>query len=282
MSTASPVGERRIPAAEGAALRGRAAAGRDLAFLAASALVFIVGAAGTVAWCGSMNGGMPMPGGWTMSMAWMRMPGQSWPRAAVLLVAMWLVMMTAMMTPSLVPMLGSYRRTLRAAGETRVGTLTALVGAGYFLVWAAVGAVAYPLGVALASAEMRSPGLARAVPAATGALLVLAGFLQLTAWTARQLDGCRNSPACCGPVSPHPRGAVRAGLRLGRQCALCCAAPMAVLLAGGVMDLAVMAAVTVAITLERTVPTALLAARVSGIVIVAAGAAVIVRVVSLS
>ena len=25
-----------------------------------------------------MSGGMPMPGGWTMSMAWMRMPGQGW------------------------------------------------------------------------------------------------------------------------------------------------------------------------------------------------------------
>lgn len=192
---------------------------------------------------------------------------------------MWLVMMTAMMTPSLVPMLRSYRRTLRAVGETRLGALTVLVGAGYFFVWAAVGAVAYPVGVALASAEMRSPGLARTVPAATGVVLVLAGATQLTRWKARQLDGCRNSPACCGPVSPHPLGAVRAGLRLGLQCALCCAAPIAVLLVAGVMDLAVMIAVTAGITVERTVPAALLTARAFGLVIVAAGAAVVLRAV---
>ena len=54
------------------------------AFLGVSALLFAASAAGTIGWCGSMSamGGMPMPGGWTMSMAWMRMPGQTWSDAA--------------------------------------------------------------------------------------------------------------------------------------------------------------------------------------------------------
>ncbi len=277
---ATPAAELGARHGEGAAARARAAPGRDRAFLAASALVFVACAAGTVVWCGAMAGGMPMPGGWTMSMAWMRMPGQSWPGAAAMFMGMWLVMMAAMMTPSLVPMLKSYRRTLRGAGETGVEAPTAFVGAGYFLAWAAVGAAAYPVGVALASAEMRSPALARAVPAATGVVLLLAGALQLTAWTARQLDGCRNSPACCGPASPHPLGALRAGLRAGVQCAVCCAPPMGVLLAAGVMDLGLMAGVTAAITLERTAPRALLAARAAGVVILAAGVAAIVRALS--
>ncbi len=45
-----------------------------------AALVFVASAAVTIAWCGSMSGmrGMDMPGGWVMSMAWMRMPGQGW------------------------------------------------------------------------------------------------------------------------------------------------------------------------------------------------------------
>jgi hypothetical protein len=42
---------------------------------------------------------MPMPGGWTMSMAWMRMPGQTWPGAAASFLGMWVVMMVAMMLP---------------------------------------------------------------------------------------------------------------------------------------------------------------------------------------
>ena len=62
---------------------------RDRAFLGASALLFAASAAGTAAWCGSMSGGMPMPGGWTMSMAWMRMPGQGWLGAAASFMEMW-------------------------------------------------------------------------------------------------------------------------------------------------------------------------------------------------
>jgi hypothetical protein len=50
----------------------------ERAFFGVSALLFAASAAATIVWCASMSamGGMPMPGGWTMSMAWMRMPGQ--------------------------------------------------------------------------------------------------------------------------------------------------------------------------------------------------------------
>ncbi len=43
-----------------------------------------------------------MPGGWTMSMTWMRMPGQTWAGAATTFLGIWVVMMVAMMMPSLV------------------------------------------------------------------------------------------------------------------------------------------------------------------------------------
>jgi hypothetical protein len=58
--------------------------GSQQTFLGVSALAFAASAAGTIFWCASMSamGEMPMPGGWTMSMAWMRMPGQTWPAAA--------------------------------------------------------------------------------------------------------------------------------------------------------------------------------------------------------
>src|ERR1700737_3393782 len=57
-------------------------ADRDRAFLATSALAFLLSAGVTIYWCGPMSEGMPMPGGWTMCMAWMRMPGQTWPGSA--------------------------------------------------------------------------------------------------------------------------------------------------------------------------------------------------------
>src|SRR5947209_18470516 len=104
----------------------------DRSFFGLTALVFVASVAGTIAWCASMSvmSGMPMPGGWTMSMAWMRMPGQTWPAAAVQFLGMWIVMMVAMMLPSLAPMLRHYRHASGASGR-----LTALVGVGYFFVW---------------------------------------------------------------------------------------------------------------------------------------------------
>src|SRR5262245_10378644 len=125
----------------------------ERAFLGASALLFAASGAVTIVWGASMSamGEMPMPGGWTMSMAWMRMPGQTWPGAAGSFLGMWIAMMVAMMLPSLVPMLFRYREAVGRAGATRLGRLTVLVGAGYFAVWGAVGMAAFPVGVALAA-----------------------------------------------------------------------------------------------------------------------------------
>jgi hypothetical protein len=87
---------------------GRAARGT---FFGISALLFAAGAAATIAGCASMPamGGMPMPGGWTMSMAWMPMPGRTWPGAVAAFVGTWTAMMVAMMLPSVAPALWRYR-----------------------------------------------------------------------------------------------------------------------------------------------------------------------------
>ena len=67
-------------------------------------------------------GEMLMPGDWSMSMTWMRMPGQTWLGAATSFLGMWVVMMVAMMLPSLVPMLWNYRKAVSGAmNDTSVG-----------------------------------------------------------------------------------------------------------------------------------------------------------------
>lgn len=250
----------------------------DRAFLGVSALLFAASAAATVAWCASMSvmRPMPMPGGWTMSMAWMRMPGRTWPGAAASFLGMWVVMMPAMMLPSLVPMLWRYRRSVAGAGA-RLGRLTALVGLGYFAVWTAVGLAAFPPGAALAALAMARPGLARAVPAAVGAVVLVAGALQLTAWKAHHLACCREAPGRGSSLPADAGGAWRHGLRLGLHCAACCAGPTAVLLAAGVMDLRAMAGVAAAISLERLAPAGQRFARAVGIVAVGAGAFLVAR-----
>ena len=64
--------------------RGHGAAPGDRAVIAVGAVAFVLAATTTAVWCGSMSDmpGMSMPGGWTMSMTWMRMPGRTWLGAA--------------------------------------------------------------------------------------------------------------------------------------------------------------------------------------------------------
>lgn len=232
----------------------------DRRLLTVSLLLFVVSAVGTVVWCLSMSGGMAMPGGWTMSMAWMRMPGASWVGAAGVFLGMWTLMMVAMMLPSLVPALAPYRGAL---GDRPAAWPTVLVAAGYFSVWVALGAVVFPVGVGLALAAMRWEQLARVVPLAAGGLLILGGSIQLSPWKTRLLARCRKPPRCV-LLSPDVRSAWGHGMRLGVVCVLCCAGFTLTLLVLGVMDLRVMGLLAAAITLERLAPWPARVARVSG------------------
>ena len=255
----------------------------ERAFFGVSALLFAASAAATIGWCASMSamGGMPMPGGWSMSMAWMRMPEQSWPGAAASFLGMWVVMMVAMMLPVLIPMLWRYRQAVGRPDETRLNRLTALVGVGYFLVWTVNGMAAFPLGIALAAVEMEEPALARVVPIAVGVVVLYAGFLQFTAWKARHLACCREMPGH-GRTLPADAGtAWRHGLRLGRHCSQCCAGLIAILLVIGVMDLRAMAVAAAAITIERLAPAGERVARAIGAVVVGAGLFLIARAAGL-
>ncbi len=224
-----------------------------------------------------MPAGMPMPAGWTMSMAWMRMPGQTWLGALVSFLGMWVLMMVAMMLPCLVPMLLAYRRSLRESDGAHLDRLTAVAGAAYFTPWALAGVAAFVVGSSLAQAEMHRQLLAAAVPFASGAVLVLAGGLQASGWRAGYLLRCRDGSACAEGCAADARGAWRSGLRLGVECNLCCSGLMAVLLVGGVMDLCLMTLVAAAITVERLAPGPRLVARGVGITVVAAGVVAIVR-----
>ena len=227
----------------------------DRAFETIATLLFVVSAAVTIVWSRSMSAMpmMSMPGGWAMTMMWMRMPGETWLRGAASFLGMWSVMTVAMMLPSLVLMLARYRDGLRAAGEMSLGLLTAVAGAGYLAVWTAVGLAIYPAGMVLADIAMREPALSRAVPIVTAVIVVIATALQFTGWKAQQVACCREASARVRILPTRAGTAWRHGVRLGVQCLRCCANLMAILLVLGVMDLRVMAVVTAAITLERHV-----------------------------
>jgi predicted metal-binding membrane protein len=233
------------------------------AFLAGCGLLFAASAAVTIVWCASMPASCGMA-----------MPGHARPGDAASFLGMWVVMMVAMMLPSLAPALWRYRQAVAGIGETRLGRLTVVAGAGYFFVWTVVGMVAFPLGVALAALEM-PPALARAVIAA---VVLIAGAVQVTPWKARQLAGCSACARAGGSASDVEAGtAWRHGVRLGLQCGRCCANLMAILLVVGVMDIRAMAVVTAAITAERLAPAGALVARGIGAAVIGAGVLAIAR-----
>jgi predicted metal-binding membrane protein len=214
-------------------------------------------------------------------MSEMQMPGQTWPGAAASFLGIWVVMMVAMMLPSLVPMLRRYRQAVDTTGGTRHGRLTALVGVGYFVVWTVFGIAVFALGLGLTTIEMQQPALARAVPIAAGVVILIAGFIQLSAWKARQLAWCREAPGRGCTLAATAGTAWQHGLRLGIHCTRCCVGLMAILLVIGAMDLRVMAVVAAAITVERLAPAGERVARATGVVVVAAGVFLIARAAGL-
>lgn len=252
-------------------------------FFGVLALLFAASSLATIALCRSMSGmgDMRMPGGWTMSMVWMLMPDQTWFGAAASFVGMWSVMMVAMMLPSVAPMLCRYRDSATGNGGTRLDLLTAIVGVGYFFVWTTIGMAVFPLGFALSMVEMEHPDLSRAVPIVVGAIVLTVGALQFTGWKARRLVSCRETPECDLALPANAATAWRHGLRLGLHCVSCCFSLMLIVVVIGVMDLRLMAVVTVAVTAERLASNGVQVARGIGGVIVTAGVFLIARAVGL-
>ena len=243
------------------------------ALVAVPALLFAGSSALTVMWARSMSDTAmtSMHGSAAMSMASPGTSGSGWLGAAVSFVAMWTVMMVAMMLPSLAPTLWRYHDAVDAMGGSRPGRQTVLVGVGYFLVWAAIGVTVFSLDVALAAVGMPSRTLARAEPFEVGVVVLAAGAIQLTAWKAHHLTRCREASVPGSSMPADPAAAWRHGLRLGVHCSLSCAGLTATVIAAGVMDLRAMAVVTAAITAERLTPAGARVARGIGAIGVALG-----------
>ena len=255
---------------------------RRALFLTLSALLFVASAAATIRWSRTMVAGMAMPGGWTLSMAWLPMPGETRWAAAAGFLTMWVAMMGAMMIPSLVPTLARDRLALESplSGLAPDG-LAALGGAGtaYFAVWAVMGAGVYVVGTALVAAELRWPALAPATPIARGVVLVAAGWVQLTPWKARHLACCRDGRPGAARSGAGAGAGLRRGISLGVDCVLCCVPFMTLLLVTGMMNLAMIVLTALAITVERVAREPALVVPLAGLLVIGAGALEIVRAV---
>ena len=224
---------------------------------------------------GSAMDGMSMDSMSGMAMTGMPVVGWSL-QEAVAFVAMWTVMMAAMMLPAMTPMV----LTFAAAQARRTRTMaipTWIFVAGYLLVWLAAGALVYILVQAGSSvvAHLSSAERERWAPVALGAVLGGAGLYQFTPLKRTCLAHCRSPLAF---VALHWRdgrtGALRMGLRHGVYCLGCCWALFAVLVAAGVMSVAWMLLLTLVIAIEKLLPLGQRASAGIGVGLIVLGAAV--------
>jgi predicted metal-binding membrane protein len=247
-----------------------------LALTAAAWALTLYGMAGPQMAVGTATGdGMAAMSGMAMdgtAMNGMAMSGWS-PAGALVFVAVWTVMMAAMMLPAAAPMILMFA-TAQARRGPAVAVPTWIFVAGYLLVWAAAGLLVYAVvtvGGALAQG-LDATSRAFWAPLALGGTLVAAGLYQLTPLKAVCLRHCR-SPF--GFVARHwrdgPAGALRMGLLHGAYCLGCCWALFALLVVAGMMSIAWMLLLTLVVAVEKLLPHGRRSALAIGIALLALG-----------
>ena len=194
-------------------------------------------------------------------------PG-SMPVSWLVVVAMWWIMMVAMMTPSSAPLVLLYGVVLRRHTQDLhdVFILTLMLLSGYLVSWLAFALVATAFQQALQPvgllSEMMLWSRSRTLSAV---VLALAGLYQFSTFKHKCLTQCRS------PVRflthywrPGRGGSFMLGLRHGAYCVGCCWMLMALLFVGGVMNLVWIAVLTIIVLLEKISPAGAKIGRVSG------------------
>ncbi|MFP3921913.1 MAG: DUF2182 domain-containing protein [Dichotomicrobium sp.] len=195
----------------------------------------------------------PPPDAAGMATAWS-------PAYWAIMLAMWWVMMIAMMTPSAAPMILLYARVARHAqmrGQAPASTLPTFVFAlGYLAAWLGFSVLA-----TAAQWGLEKAGLVHAMlmwstnTALTALLLIAAGLFQFTPVKAACLAHCRAPAAWLARRwRPGRAGAFTMGAAHGAYCLGCCWALMALLFAGGIMNLVWIAGLAVIVLVEKLAP----------------------------
>jgi predicted metal-binding membrane protein len=165
--------------------------------------------------------------------------------------AVWVVMMGAMMLPSVAPTVALYSRMTRE----RSPLSPLLFSVGYLFTWGAAGVLTFA--AAVAGRHVAGDVLAwdRAGRWVAGATVVLAAVYQLTPLKDACLGKCRSPLGfLLGSWRAGPVGALEMGAKNGAWCVGCCWALMASLFALGIMSISWMALVSALIAVEKTVP----------------------------
>jgi predicted metal-binding membrane protein len=163
----------------------------------------------------------------------------------------WIVMMAAMMFPSVSPTVALYSRMTRE----RSALSPLLFAAGYLVTWAAAGFIAFAIAVAGGRIVGNVLAWDRAGRWVAGATLLVAAVYELTPLKDVCLGKCRSPLGfLLGSWRDGRAGALQMGTKHGAWCVGCCWALMASFFALGVMSVAWMAFVAAVIAAEKTIP----------------------------
>jgi predicted metal-binding membrane protein len=165
--------------------------------------------------------------------------------------AIWIVMMAAMMFPSVSPTVALYSRMTKS--RSRVSPLIFTLG--YLLTWAIAGAIAFA--IAFVGGRIMGDVLAwdRAGRWFAAGTLIAAAVYELTPLKDVCLGKCRSPLGLLlGSWRDGWRGSLRMGLRNGAWCVGCCWALMASFFALGIMSVVWMAVIAGLIAIEKTLP----------------------------
>ncbi len=238
-----------------------------------SALLFVV----TLCWSWVVTMAVDMYGRMTGAAAWMMTAHWDWLHVG-LLYSMWSAMMVAMMLPSTAPALLQYARSVPVESEgTRPASSISAFAAGYVFVWMLFSAAATIVQRVMTEAQLLTPMMEPAMPALAGGLLLGAGLYQFLPVKHMCLSFCRSPAACVDRRRTGVVEAFRIGARHGLSCLGCCWVLMLLLFAGGVMNLAVIVALTLIVFFETVAPCGMRSTPVSGGLLIGLGLWIIAR-----
>ena len=184
----------------------------------------------------------------------------------LLTLLMWAVMMVAMMTPTVAPVVLLVAMVERRGGKAAPVAMAWLALGGYFAVWMAGSAVATMLQWSLHEAGLMASAMGGLRLSIAGVTLVAVGLYQFLPSKAACLRLCRSPVETLAQYwKPGAAGAFRLGLRHGFYCLGCCWALMLVLFVSGIMNLIWIAILSALVLAEKLLPRGLLLGRVAGI-----------------
>ncbi len=190
-------------------------------------------------------------------------------------VTTWVVMMAAMMFPSIAPMVVMHARIeegKRRQGKPVEAGATALFVCGYLLVWSAAGLVGYAIIQIGESLSLDFLSWDEAGPYVAGGVIVAAAIYQLTPLKEVCLRHCRSPMTFLLMHWESGRvGSLRMGIEHGGWCVGCCWGLMAALFALGVMSIGWMAFVAALIAIEKLLPWRTVANRGIAVLLVVLG-----------